>query len=239
MISSKILQDSQVRRYDKLKSVVFLKTNQPFGGLSNMAGGFPIKINGIYIRTSEALYQSCRFPHRPEIQQLIIAQASPMTAKMKSKPYRHDSRPDWDQVRVKIMRWCLRIKLAQNWAKFSELLLATGDCPIVEESRRDVFWGAKLTDENTLVGINVLGRLLMELREEIKSVDRDSLLKVEPLTFPDFLLDGKPIQPVIVSLDVENVNALQATMCGSPSLELRIKVVQNSLFDSDNQPKKN
>jgi hypothetical protein len=28
---------------------------------------------------------------------------------------------------VKIMRWCLRVKLAQNWREFSRLLLATGE----------------------------------------------------------------------------------------------------------------
>jgi type I restriction enzyme S subunit len=34
---------------------------------------------------------------------------------MRSKPFRKDSRPDWDAVRVKIMRWSLRVKLTQNW----------------------------------------------------------------------------------------------------------------------------
>lgn len=81
-------KDSQLRTYERATSVVFLKTNEEFGGLSNMAGGFPLKVNGLRILTSEALYQACRFPHRPEVQRFIIEQASPMTAKMKSKPYR-------------------------------------------------------------------------------------------------------------------------------------------------------
>lgn len=161
-----------------------------------MAGGFPLRVNGLRIFTSEALYQACRFPHRPEVQRLIIGQTSPMTAKMKSKPYRHDSRPDWDQVRVKIMRWCLRVKLAQNWKTFSELLLKTDDRPIVEESRKDGFWGARSVDERTFVGMNVLGRLLMELREAVKTSHKEMLLQVEPLAIPDFLLDGHPIQVV-------------------------------------------
>ena len=89
-----------------------------------------------------------------------------MTAKIKSKPYRSDSRPDWDQVKVTIMRWCIRIKLVHNWERFSALLLDTGDRPIVEESRKDSFWGAKPIDAFTLVGMNVLGRLLMELEKQ-------------------------------------------------------------------------
>ncbi len=193
MSTSDSRQAGQVRTYDRARSVVFLKTNERFGGLSNMAGGFPLLVNGMRILTSEALYQACRFPHRPEVQRLILEQTSPMTAKMKSKPYRHDSRPDWDHVRVKIMRWCLRVKLAQNWSTFSALLLETGERPIVEESRRDDFWGASPTAEGTLVGMNVLGRLLMELRELVKTEDRDSLTQVQPLAIPDFLLCEQPI----------------------------------------------
>ncbi len=190
-------RDSRFRTYDRMESAVFLRTTEEFGGLSNMAGGFPLQVNAVRILTSEALYQACRFPHMPEVQRLIIAQASPMTAKMKSKPYRRESRPDWNQVRVKIMRWCLRVKLAQNWTRFSELLLSTGSRPIVEASRKDDFWGANPVDDRTLVGINVLGRLLMELREEVRSGALAAPMHVDPLSIPEFLLDGHPIQPVI------------------------------------------
>jgi len=185
----------QVRTYSRAESVVFLKTDEPFGGLSNMAGGYPIRVNGIRILTSEALYQACRFPHLPDVQRMIIGENSPMTAKMRSKPYRKDSRRDWDHVRVRIMRWCLRMKLANNWSAFSELLLRTGDRPIVEESRKDDFWGAKAVgDGSTLVGMNVLGRLLMELREQAKEHGRDAFLRVELPDVPDFQLLGRPIE---------------------------------------------
>jgi type I restriction enzyme, S subunit len=185
----------QTRTYDRLNSVVFLKTGEPFGGLSNMAGGYPLLVHGVRIFSSEALYQACRFPHLPEVQRSIIAQASPMTAKMKSKPYRNESRPDWDRVRVKVMRWCLRVKLCQNWSKFSALLLQTGNRPIVEESRKDTFWGAKSVDDQTLVGMNVLGRLLMELREVIRSTNAP-IVHVEPLDIPDFLLVDRQIEAI-------------------------------------------
>jgi type I restriction enzyme S subunit len=187
--------EAQTRTYMRSQSAVFSKTKEDFGGLSNMAAGFPIRVNNVRILTSEALYQACRFPHLPQVQRLIIDQLSPMTAKMKSKPYRKDSRPDWDRVRVKVMRWCLRVKLAQNWSDFSRLLLSTGDRPIVEESRKDDFWGAKVlgTDTDTLVGTNALGRLLMELREQVKHGSRDHLGRVEPLPIADFLLFGDPI----------------------------------------------
>lgn len=181
------------RTYSRRDSVVFRKTKEPFGGLSNLASGFPLQVNGIPIPTAEALYQACRFPHMPEIQQLIIEQSSPMTAKMKSKHHRKETRSDWDRVRVDILRWCLRVKLAQNWQKFRALLLDTGDRPVVEESRKDDFWGAKPVGDETLVGRNVLGQLLMELREELQSQNREGLRRVEPPSIPQFLLHGKPI----------------------------------------------
>ena len=185
-----------IPEFRRADSAVFLKTKEKFGGLSNMAGGYPLKVNGIPIRTSEALYQACRFPHKPELQRLIIEQKSPMTAKMKGKPHRQESRSDWDDVRLAIMRWCLEVKLAQNWDTFSEVLLSTGDRPIVEHSRKDDFWGAKPVDDERLAGANYLGLLLQNLREKIKRESRESHLFVPPLRIPDFLLYGEEIREI-------------------------------------------
>jgi type I restriction enzyme S subunit len=180
------------RTYTRDEAIAFRKTNEKFGGLSNMAAGFPLEVNGIHIRTAEALYQACRFPHMPDVQKIIINERSPMTAKMKSKPYRKESRPDWDVVRVPIMKWCLRVKLAQNWNSFGGLLLATGERSIVEDSRKDDYWGAKMIDDETLSGQNVLGRLLMELREKLKA-NPSRLRIVDPLPLSEFKLLGNEI----------------------------------------------
>ena len=193
----------QNRVYSRKDSVVFCKTKAAFGGLSNMAAGFPLCVNGIAIRTSEALYQACRFPFDPDIQRLIIEQKSPMSAKMKSKPYRAEkTRKDWDQINVKVMRWSLRVKLAQNWDSFRSLVLSTGDKPIVEESRKDPFWGARKVDEDRLEGMNVLGRLLMELRQQLLSSECERLREVDPPPgIKDFLLDGTPIDRIGLAVD--------------------------------------
>ena len=224
------MRPEQVRTYERASSVVFLKTDEPFGGLSNMAGGYPLRVNGIRIFTSEALYQACRFPHRPEVQRLIIEQRSPITAKMKSKPYRQDSRPDWDRVRVNVMRWSLRVKLAQNWRTFSALLLKSGDRPIVEQSRKDDFWGGKAQEDGTLVGMNVLGRLLMELRELVKSKEHDALLRVAPMDIPDFLLAGQLIE--FIGIQVPGFDSPPLSVAkmvyGNPSERF---AMQSSMFD--------
>jgi ribA/ribD-fused uncharacterized protein len=189
------------RTYRRQEWAVFRKTDERFGGLSNMAPGYPLCVNGVSVWTAEAIYQACRFPHLPDVQRLIIDQTSPMTAKMRSKPYREQSRQDWDDVRVQIMRWCLRVKLVQNWEKFRSLLLTTGDQPIVEDSRRDDFWGAVASKDDTgvLLGCNVLGRLLMEVRERVRHMSEGEWQAVSSLTIPDFLLYGRPIGPVLMA----------------------------------------
>ncbi|OBX34998.1 swarming motility protein YbiA [Halomonas elongata] len=205
-----------LRTYHRDDCVVFLKTNELYGGLSNMAGRYPVRVNGICVRSAEALYQACRFPHLPDVQEVILQQTSPMTAKMKSKPFRKDSRPDWERVRVSVMRWCIRVKLAYHQDSFGRLLLATKEKPIVEESRKDSFWGAKPEGDYTLVGYNVLGRLLMELREGFKERSSDEFLTVKVPNIKDFFLLSRPIEKISVEREVKNsgVNSLSAVAQG-------------------------
>jgi ribA/ribD-fused uncharacterized protein len=195
------LKSIQPRTYHPEDVAIFWKTRERFGGLSNMAAGFPITVNGTRIRTSEALYQACRFPHLPKIQKLIISQISPMTAKMRGKPFAEETRPDWHEVRVPVMRWCLRAKLCQNPAKFGKALAETEGAEIVEKKvRRTDFWGAKVQEDGTLQGLNVLGRLLMELREEFLVNGPPKLVK--PLSIPRFELYGEPIEDIMSAQEV-------------------------------------
>ena len=186
----------KTEEYQREDCAVFRKTANLWGEYSNMAPGFPLVVNGVHILTSEALYQACRFPHLTEVQRVILAQASPMAAKMKGKPHRKNSRPDFDALRVQIMWWTLRVKLACNLDRFGRILLASKDLPIVEDSHNDAFWGARTTDENqrTLVGQNILGRLLALLRGAFRQYGRETLRVVEPLDVKDFLLFGEPIR---------------------------------------------
>lgn len=185
--------------YEINNCCVFRKTKELFGGLSNMASGFPLRVNRIYILTSEALYQACRFPHLPDVQKMIINEKSPMSAKMVGKPYRYNSRPDWDNTKIKIMRWCLKVKLAQNFFEFGKILESTDNRPIVEDSFKDDFWGAirDKGNDNILKGVNALGRLLMELRQFYYD-NRYSydMFVIEPLDIPDFKLYGNTIETI-------------------------------------------
>lgn len=183
------------RLYRRDKSVVFMRSADAYGGLSNMASGYPLKINNISISTSEALYQACKYPHLPDVQQLIIEQQNPILAARIGRSY--EVRPDWYDVNINVMRWCLKVKLIQNYESFGSLLRNTEDVPIVECSYRDIFWGAKPVDrENmTLIGTNALGRLLMELREQLLP----RMYWLLPLDIPLFHLYGEPIEVVEIT----------------------------------------
>lgn len=119
-----------------------------------------------------------------------------MDAKKISRKYLQYTRQDWDSVKFKIMRWCLEVKLIQNYSGFSELLLSTGDKPIVEYSAKDSLWGASPKSKEVVTGVNALGRLLMELRDKIKSGALTQETVINPLSIPAFLLFNKNISEI-------------------------------------------
>jgi len=165
-----------------------------------MSNEYPLVVNGVRIGSSEALYQACRYPHRPDWQREIIDARSPMESKMKAKKEgrRRRSRTDWDRVRVCVMAWCLRTKLHQHLGRLSALLKSTGGRAIVERSRRDRFWGAVLEEDGVLRGENMLGRLLVDLRNEVVKClngedDEAECTYPAPPAILNFLLVGREI----------------------------------------------
>lgn len=179
------------RSYYIPDSIIFRKTKEDFGGLSNMAGGYSIYVNDIIIRSCEHLYQACKFPDYPEIQWNIINEASPMKAKWISRANNNLVRKDWDKVLFKVMQWAIEIKLSQNSTTFGALLLSTGDKSIVEATPKDKVWGA-MKEGEYYVGTNALGRLLMFVRD---TYVKPSLIPrcINPLDIPNFYLFGNQI----------------------------------------------
>jgi len=191
------IESNELRSYNKLSSCIFKRNNEEFGALSNMATGFPLRVSGIDIKTTEALYQACRFPNLPEIQKKIIEEKSPMVVKMISDSNKKKSREDWNDIRLKVMKWCIQVKLAQNFVSFGAVLHQTGLRNIVENSSKDNFWGAIPNEDGTVfIGKNALGRLLMDLRQSFYSKDNFSLLYVAPPTIPNFLLYNESIDVI-------------------------------------------
>jgi ribA/ribD-fused uncharacterized protein len=64
-------------------------------------------------------------------------------------------------MRVTVMKKGLQLKFQHP--ELQEKLLATGSKVLIEDTKRDTFWGATKKG-----GVNVLGQLLMQVRDEIK-----------------------------------------------------------------------
>ena len=75
-------------------------------------------------------------------------------------------RDDWEDVKVDIMEKLIRLKFNDN-QELKQKLLETGDM-VIEEGNEwgDVFWGVDL---KTKEGKNILGKIIMKVREEIKN----------------------------------------------------------------------
>jgi ribA/ribD-fused uncharacterized protein len=75
----------------------------------------------------------------------------------------------WDEIKVPEMRGILRDKADQH-EYVRRKLLATGDRELVENSWRDDFWGWGPNRD----GQNMLGKLWMEIRAELRATPKDS-----------------------------------------------------------------
>jgi len=181
--------------YKSSESVVFRKTTEQWGGLSNMCAGFDLVVNNMRIQSSEILYQACRFPNHPSLQMEILSEANPMTAKNIARKNTHFTRQGWDSNRISIMKWSVFSKLCQNWDSFHLLLESTGDKFIVEHSEKDIFWGARKEDDY-FYGVNALGRILMFTRNAARVNGKKAFSIVQPLKIPQFYLLGSKITPV-------------------------------------------
>ncbi|WP_425404582.1 NADAR family protein [Hwanghaeella sp.] len=135
---------------------------QDFYVLSNFSA-FCLMWEGRRFDTSEAAYHWEKFRwDAPSIAAQVFQAASAHEAFKIAEQNRDKRRPDWDDVKVDIMRKILRAKADQH-EYVRRKLLATGDRELVEDSWRDDFWGWG-PNKN---GKNMLGRLWMEVRADL------------------------------------------------------------------------
>lgn len=97
----------------------------------------------------------------PTLQKNIRDCATPAVAKKLARQL--PLRPDWELVKIRIMRELLREKFSQEPER--SILLSTGQAELVEGNWwNDTFWGQCPVG----VGQNWLGKLLMELRTKLQ-----------------------------------------------------------------------
>ena len=105
--------------------------------------------------TNEHFYQSMKATTK-EDHELVRSQSSPYYAMKTGRKIEY--RDDWEDIKVFVMLKGLRAKFKDE--DLRARLLATGDAILHEASPYDMFWGKK--------GADWLGKLLMQVRDEIK-----------------------------------------------------------------------
>lgn len=156
--------------YPIAQSVFFHKKTDDYWILSNMAS-CPLEIESIPFKNSEHLFQTLKFATPESVLAVYNNYISP---KMTARHYEYlggHKRADWEQISIDVMKFCLQQKYDQC-LEFREELESTKGYNIVElqDSKRDKetsranAWGAKTKGQN-YEGPNIMGRLLMELRD--------------------------------------------------------------------------
>ena len=151
---------------------VTITTNEDKWGILGNLYATPLNVDGVRFASSEQLFQVMKFTDKEIL--LDLYRSRGMAPKMKSKKNEKLGlrRPDWGQSIVDVMKFCLQTKYDQSEA-FRQTLKETAGKTIVEDqsSRKTIktvdTWGAVTVDDK-FIGSNLLGRLLMELRDNGK-----------------------------------------------------------------------
>lgn len=145
-------------------AIRFYSLKNAFGEFSNFSP-HPFELDGVSWPTSEAYFQAQKFEEEDYREQIRLA-PSPMEAANLGRSRTMPLRSDWEQAKDDVMRAALRAKFTSH-PELRALLLSTGDEPIIEATTGDYYWGCGTRGD----GLNRLGELLVELREQLKSED--------------------------------------------------------------------
>lgn len=157
-----------IQEYPADRTAAFCKVADEWGIFGNFAP-IPIVVDGVPFDCTEKLFQVMKFADS-ESRRIIYAQKG-QSIKMMAKHQEKVGavRADWGRIFIDAMKFCLVQKYVQSEAFRSELERSKGLFIVEQEAnpRRPAgAWSAKLTDDgNTWTGPNIMGRLLMELRD--------------------------------------------------------------------------
>jgi N-glycosidase YbiA len=142
-------------------TIYFYRVNDPYGCFSNFSPhGF--EADGRHWPTSEHYFQAKKFAGTAYEEQ-VRTSPTPMAAARLGRDRSLPLRQDWEAVKDNIMREAVRLKFSAN-REICNILLATGDEELVEKTTDDYYWGCGTQG----TGQNMLGRILMELREQLR-----------------------------------------------------------------------
>ena len=120
-----------------------------------------VTLDGEVYPSTEHAYQAAKFPLGSVLRASV--RSAPTCRDAKRLGRSPGMRSNWDNVKLGIMGNLLRQKFAPG-SELAGKLLATGDRPLVEGNT----WGDRFWGVCGGVGENHLGKLLMQIRAELK-----------------------------------------------------------------------
>lgn len=125
----------------------------------------PFEIDGITYKTNEHWYQSQKATNAVDEEWVRISK-TPGISKKRGRQI--ECRREWEVIKINVMWKGLKTKFSQH-KYLNELLQSTGESDIIEETVwHDRYWGICICDKCDNRGENWLGRLLVQLRRELK-----------------------------------------------------------------------
>ena len=147
-------------------AINFYSTAGEYGCFSNFSR-HSVFLKGKRWPTTEHYFQAQKFAGT-EHEEKVRKCKTPAVAAGMGRDRKLPLRRDWEGVKEAVMLAALRAKFAQH-ADLKATLLGTGDAVLVEHTARDAYWG----DGGDGSGKNRLGRLLMQLRGELRAVETE------------------------------------------------------------------
>ena len=122
----------------------------------------PVEFGGLRYLNNEAAFQAQKCMSEEEKLEFTYLPA----AKTKRRGRQVKLRPDWETIKTELMEKIVREKFRQN-PQLAAMLINTGDRKLIEGNTwHDTFWGV---DASTGKGENHLGKILMKIRDELKT----------------------------------------------------------------------
>lgn len=151
----------------KQADIPFYRANEkPYGVFSNLFRR-PMEFEGRMYPTAEHAYQAGK-ARKEEVREWILSAPTPSLVAMAAHGlYTWDIVPEWSRTKFDRMREVLRAKFTQH-EDLKNLLLSTGNARLVEAGRTDNAVNRTWGEVNGR-GQNMLGVLLMAVREEIRA----------------------------------------------------------------------
>lgn len=158
-----------IQSYPADRTAAFCKVADEWGILGNFAPT-PVVVDGVPFDCTEKLFQVMKFADTESRKVIYSKKGQPIKMMAKHQEKVGVVREDWGRIFIDAMKFCLMQKYAQSAAFRKELERSKG-LFIVEQQANPLrpagAYSAKLSaDGKTWTGPNIMGRLLMELRDK-------------------------------------------------------------------------